>query len=116
MVRSLLCNAARLVLPQGHTLRAARLMHVPGTARCTARQQPACPAQQLSERCSPVHGVGPTNVHPRILAAQAQPMLGYFQAPLLDIMDEIQEGLRCVPLPSHRPGSLAGTGLRKRTL
>ena len=37
---------------------------------------------------------GPTNVHPRILAAQALPMVGYFQPPLLEIMDEIQTGLR----------------------
>ena len=45
---------------------------------------------------------GPTNVHPRILAAQAQPMLGYFQPAFLDIMDEIQEGLRCAALVSAR--------------
>ena len=43
---------------------------------------------------------GPTNVHPRILAAQAQPMLGYFQPAFHDIMDEIQEGLRCALTPS----------------
>lgn len=35
-------------------------------------------------------------MHPRILAAQSLPMLGYFQEPLLHIMDEIQQGLRSV--------------------
>ena len=57
---------------------------------------------------------GPTNVHPRILAAQALPMVGYFQPPLLDIMNEIQTGLRqaapsnCTVKTSHvhaQPGS-----------
>lgn len=41
-------------------------------------------------------GPGPANAHPRILAAQALPLLGHMHPPFLHIMDEIQEGLRYV--------------------
>ncbi|CAG9462368.1 unnamed protein product [Pedinophyceae sp. YPF-701] len=39
-------------------------------------------------------GPGPANAYPRILAAQAMPLLGHLHPPLLKIMDECQEGLR----------------------
>ena len=39
-------------------------------------------------------GPGPTNSHPRVLAAQALPVLGHLHPPFLAIMDEIQQGLR----------------------
>jgi hypothetical protein len=41
-------------------------------------------------------GPGPANAHPRVLAAQAFPLLGHMHAPYFKIMDEVQEGLRCV--------------------
>ncbi|KAI8464731.1 MAG: alanine-glyoxylate transaminase [Monoraphidium minutum] len=39
-------------------------------------------------------GPGPANADPRILAAQAMPLLGHMHPPFLKIMDEISEGLR----------------------
>ena len=39
-------------------------------------------------------GPGPTNAHPRVLTAQALPLLGHLHPPFLAIMDEIQQGLR----------------------
>lgn len=39
-------------------------------------------------------GPGPANAYPRILAAQALPLLGHMHPPFLKIMDEISEGLR----------------------
>lgn len=39
-------------------------------------------------------GPGPANAHPRILAAQTLPLLGHLHPPFLNIMNEIQEGLR----------------------
>eukprot|EP00877_Chromochloris_zofingiensis_P003269 jgi/Chrzof1/12943/Cz07g13110.t1 len=39
-------------------------------------------------------GPGPSNAHPRVLAAQALPLLGHMHPPFFHIMDEIQGGLR----------------------
>ncbi|KAK9813216.1 hypothetical protein WJX72_010906 [[Myrmecia] bisecta] len=39
-------------------------------------------------------GPGPSNAHPRVLAAQSLPLLGHLHPPFLHIMDEIQAGLR----------------------
>jgi alanine-glyoxylate transaminase/serine-glyoxylate transaminase/serine-pyruvate transaminase len=39
-------------------------------------------------------GPGPTNAHPRILAAQALPLLGHMHPPFIHIMDEIKKGLQ----------------------
>ncbi|GAX73666.1 hypothetical protein CEUSTIGMA_g1117.t1 [Chlamydomonas eustigma] len=39
-------------------------------------------------------GPGPANAHPRILAAQALPLLGHMHPPFLAIMDEIKSGLK----------------------
>ncbi len=39
-------------------------------------------------------GPGPANADPRILAAQALPLLGHMHPPYLKIMDEVQQGLR----------------------
>ncbi|KAF6263065.1 pyridoxal phosphate-dependent transferase [Scenedesmus sp. NREL 46B-D3] len=39
-------------------------------------------------------GPGPSNAHPRILAAQSLPLLGHMHPPFLKIMDEISDGLR----------------------
>ncbi|TDJ15483.1 MAG: aminotransferase class V-fold PLP-dependent enzyme [Deltaproteobacteria bacterium] len=39
-------------------------------------------------------GPGPSNVHPRVLAALAQPMIGHLDPVFLDILDEVQERLR----------------------
>lgn len=41
-------------------------------------------------------GPGPTDAYPRVLNAQALPLLGHMHPPLFKIMDEIQEGLRYV--------------------
>lgn len=49
-------------------------------------------------------GPGPGNAHPRVLAAQSFPLLGHMHKPYFKIMDEVQEGLKCVPpnLPSFQ--------------
>lgn len=39
-------------------------------------------------------GPGPANAYPRVLAAQALPLLGHMHPPFFKIMDEIQEGLK----------------------
>ena len=39
-------------------------------------------------------GPGPSNVHPRVLAAQASPLLGHLDPVFLEILDEVQERLR----------------------
>ncbi|KAG2427967.1 hypothetical protein HXX76_011954 [Chlamydomonas incerta] len=39
-------------------------------------------------------GPGPANAYPRILTAQALPLLGHMHPPFLKIMDELSEGLR----------------------
>ncbi len=39
-------------------------------------------------------GPGPSNVHPRVLAALAQPMIGHLDPVFLAILDEVQERLR----------------------
>ena len=39
-------------------------------------------------------GPGPSNVHPRVLRAQAQPLLGHLDPAFLAILDEVQERLR----------------------
>ena len=39
-------------------------------------------------------GPGPSNAHPRVLTAQALPLLGHMHPPFLKIMDECQEGLK----------------------
>ncbi|KAF8067361.1 hypothetical protein HT031_002409 [Scenedesmus sp. PABB004] len=39
-------------------------------------------------------GPGPTSAHPRILAAQALPLLGHMHPPFIKIMDEIKAGLQ----------------------
>jgi alanine-glyoxylate transaminase/serine-glyoxylate transaminase/serine-pyruvate transaminase len=39
-------------------------------------------------------GPGPSNVHPRVLAAQASPLLGHLDPVFLEILDGVQERLR----------------------
>jgi alanine-glyoxylate transaminase/serine-glyoxylate transaminase/serine-pyruvate transaminase len=41
-------------------------------------------------------GPGPSNVHPRVLRAQAQPLLGHLDPAFLAILDEVQERLRAL--------------------
>ncbi|WIA13100.1 hypothetical protein OEZ85_006700 [Tetradesmus obliquus] len=56
-------------------------------------------------------GPGPTTAHPRILAAQALPLLGHMHPPFIHIMDEIKEGLRYM-FQTESPYTLmiSGTG------
>eukprot|EP00878_Enallax_costatus_P007361 GHUV01007710.1.p1 GENE.GHUV01007710.1~~GHUV01007710.1.p1 ORF type:complete len:415 (+),score=114.74 GHUV01007710.1:230-1474(+) len=56
-------------------------------------------------------GPGPTNAHPRILTAQALPLLGHMHPPFIKIMDEIKEGLRYM-FQTESPYTLmiSGTG------
>lgn len=49
-------------------------------------------------------GPGPANAHPRVLAAQVYPLLGHMHPPFFKIMDEVQEGLRCVCRRKPRHG------------
>ena len=39
-------------------------------------------------------GPGPSNVHPRVLNAQAQPLLGHLDPHFLELLDEVQQRLR----------------------
>jgi alanine-glyoxylate transaminase/serine-glyoxylate transaminase/serine-pyruvate transaminase len=39
-------------------------------------------------------GPGPSNVHPRVLAAMAQPLVGHLDPAFLAVLDEVQGGLR----------------------
>jgi alanine-glyoxylate transaminase/serine-glyoxylate transaminase/serine-pyruvate transaminase len=39
-------------------------------------------------------GPGPSNVHPRVLLAQAQPIVGHLDPAFLAVLDEVQESLR----------------------
>ncbi len=39
-------------------------------------------------------GPGPSNVHPRVLAAQGSPMIGHLDPAFLAVLEEVQEGLR----------------------
>ena len=39
-------------------------------------------------------GPGPSNVHPRVLAAQAQPLIGHLDPAFLAMLDEVQDRLR----------------------
>ena len=56
-------------------------------------------------------GPGPSNVHPRVLRAMAQPLLGHLDPAFLAILDEVQAGLRSLfgtANPMTMP--LSGTG------
>lgn len=56
-------------------------------------------------------GPGPANAYPRILAAQALPLLGHMHPPFLKIMDEISEGLRyALQTDSKYTLMVSGTG------
>jgi alanine-glyoxylate transaminase / serine-glyoxylate transaminase / serine-pyruvate transaminase len=56
-------------------------------------------------------GPGPSNVHPRVLRAQAQPLLGHLDPAFLAILDEVQERLRAL-FATTNPMTLplSGTG------
>ncbi|KAK9842475.1 hypothetical protein WJX81_001656 [Elliptochloris bilobata] len=56
-------------------------------------------------------GPGPANANPRVLAAQAMPLLGHMHPPFFKIMDEIQAGLRYVfQTSSEYTCLISGTG------
>ena len=58
-------------------------------------------------------GPGPSNVHPRVLAALAEPLLGHLDPAFLAIADEVQERLRRLFGTGHRltiPLSSTGSG------
>ncbi|MFT3882072.1 MAG: aminotransferase class V-fold PLP-dependent enzyme [Gemmatales bacterium] len=59
-----------------------------------------------------LHGPGPSEPHPRVLAAQAQPLLGHLDPAFLQIMTEVQDKLRDV-LQTRNAFSLpvSGTGM-----
>ena len=57
-------------------------------------------------------GPGPSNVHPRVLQALSQPLVGHLDPAFLDLLDEVQAGLRALfgtnnplTLPISAPGS-----------
>lgn len=57
-------------------------------------------------------GPGPSNVHPRVLRAMAQPLVGHLDPAFLTLLDRVQEGLRTLfgtanelTLPLPTPGS-----------
>ena len=49
-------------------------------------------SQQIPERL--LMGPGPSNIHPRVVAAMSQPILGYLDPVFLDLMDETMKMLR----------------------
>lgn len=51
-------------------------------------------------------GPGPTNSHPRILAAQALPLLGHMHPPFIKIMDEIKVHAAEAPARQQHPSTL----------
>jgi len=58
-------------------------------------------------------GPGPSNVHPRVLAAMAKPTIGHFDPAFIDLMDDIKSELRYafqtkneVTFPVSGPGSV----------
>ncbi|KAG2495109.1 hypothetical protein HYH03_006719 [Edaphochlamys debaryana] len=56
-------------------------------------------------------GPGPANAHPRVLNAQALPLLGHMHPPFLHIMDEMSEGLRyALQTKSKYTLMISGTG------
>jgi alanine-glyoxylate transaminase/serine-glyoxylate transaminase/serine-pyruvate transaminase len=56
-------------------------------------------------------GPGPSNVHPRVLKAMAQPLLGHLDPAFLATLDEVQAGLRSVFGTANRMTlPLSGTG------
>lgn len=56
-------------------------------------------------------GPGPANAEPRVLAAQALPLLGHMHPPFFKIMDEVQQGLRYAFQTSSRYTlCVSGTG------
>ncbi len=56
-------------------------------------------------------GPGPSNVHPRVLAAQASPLLGHLDPVFLEILDEVQQRLRSLFGTSNAMTlPLSGTG------
>lgn len=68
---------------------------------------PSTPAARL------LLGPGPSNVHPRVLAAMAQPLLGHLDPAFLALVDEAQERLRRVfgtSNPLTIPLSCTGSG------
>ena len=57
-------------------------------------------------------GPGPSNAHPRVLEAMAQPLVGHLDPEFLGLLDEVQSGLRTLfdtanpmTLPISAPGS-----------
>ncbi|KAF8062065.1 Agxt [Scenedesmus sp. PABB004] len=87
-------QAAARLLPFGARAfaHAARAGEVVGTVSNAHRA--ASSVMEVPQRL--LMGPGPANAHPRILAAQALPLLGHMHPPFLKIMDEISEGLRYV--------------------
>lgn len=63
---------------------------------CQLTPQPLFPHLSSHQQVPPrlLMGPGPTNSHPRILAAQALPLLGHMHPPFIAIMDEIKKGLQ----------------------
>lgn len=53
-----------------------------------------CPQGPIQVPPRLLMGPGPTNSHPRILAAQSLPLLGHMHPPFISIMDEIKKGLQ----------------------
>ena len=51
-------------------------------------------SQQIPRRL--LMGPGPSNTHPRVLAAMSQPLIGHLDPVFLDLMDETMELLRGV--------------------
>jgi alanine-glyoxylate transaminase / serine-glyoxylate transaminase / serine-pyruvate transaminase len=67
------------------------------------------PASPLPRRL--LLGPGPSNVHPRVLAAMAQPLVGHLDPAFLAVLDEVQERLRTL-FGTHNALTLpiSGTG------
>lgn len=74
-------------------------------------------SQAIPERL--LMGPGPSNVHPRVIAAMSQPILGYLDPVFLDLMDETMKLLRGVFGTQNRltfPISATGSAGMEATL
>lgn len=74
-------------------------------------------SQQIPKRL--LMGPGPSNIHPRVIAAMSQPILGYLDPVFLDLMDETMKLLRGVFGTQNRltfPISATGSAGMEATL
>src|SRR5206468_6721237 len=82
-----------------------------GAVRVSVVPRPPTPGA-LSPSPRLLLGPGPSDVHPRVLAAMGMPVLGHLDPEFLAVMDEIQDLLRYVFQTTNRMTlAISGTGM-----